>query len=767
MLPVLTTKLQTPQLPENFISRTMILKDSHKASVILVSAQAGSGKSTIISAWLKEQNKTHCWYSLDEWDNDLIQFFTYLIKAFNTVDDQSSEKLDQMLDAIQSIGIDGFLKGLVQHLHTINVPFILVFDDYQVIQNKLIHHVLKTLVEHIPQMMQLVVITREDPQLPLAKLRANKKLLEIRISDLKFTEIDARAFFIQHLNFPILDEHFQLIYKRTEGWIAGLQLVALSLSELEDKNSFIEAFTGSHYYVMDYLIEEVLDIQMFEIKDFLLKTSILDLFSGELCDAVVKLESGHSREIINRLVRANIFIIPMDSTREWYRYHHLFRDLLRQRLEQQAKEDIKMLHRCAGDWFMTNNHIQEAIQHYLKAEAFAEAAELIECKWSSMDMQLQSASWLGMAKLLPELILERSPVLMVGYGWALLDMGDIEHSEVWINKAQKIYDQYKSTKIQNDILINDTIQFDLLPATIASARAYIAASNGDMEGIFKHTHEALQHLPCDQYQSRSIVTMLLSFAHWGLKELDIAETYILQSIDNAKRAESPLTYNSFCMMLGELYIQQEKFDKATNLFEQTISRVVNEHQVPIILASLYLGLAKISFLQEDNQRAYTQLENSKQYGQKYSLMDWNYKYYLMLARVYCKEGFIDLAKDCLKESRTHYFMSPIPDDFSFEEMDIAIELAEKTHSLESLTLSNKNNKIFLQEHMNRFLVEPLTVRELEVLSLIALGLSNNEICNKLFLALSTVKGYNQTIYGKLQVKRRTEAVIKATALGLA
>lgn len=174
IVPVLTAKLHKPQLPDNVISRTELLKDSDKASVILVSAQAGSGKSTIVSAWLAEQKRPYSWYSLDEWDNDLIQFFTYLIAGVNSIDNQPSTKLEQMLDAYQSIGLEGFLKGLVQHLHTIEYPFILVFDDYQAIQNKQIHQVLRTMIEHMPKGMQLVLITREDPPLPLAKLREAK-----------------------------------------------------------------------------------------------------------------------------------------------------------------------------------------------------------------------------------------------------------------------------------------------------------------------------------------------------------------------------------------------------------------------------------------------------------------------------------------------------------------------------------------------------------------------------------------------------------------
>ena len=763
---LLPEKLHKPEVSDSVISRTDLLKDSHWASVILVSAPAGSGKTTIVSEWLSEQERTHSWYSLDEWDNDLTQFFAYLIAGVNSIDKQPSAQLDQMLDAFQSIGLEGFLKGFVHYLHTIDHSFILVLDDYQVIENKQIHQVLRTLIEHMPKLMQLVLITREDPPLPLAKLRASKRLLEIRISDLKFSEDEVKAFFFQQLNLTLQEEQLQLLFKRTEGWVAGLQLAALSMQGIEDKIGFIEAFTGSHYYVMDYLIEEVLENQTPEIKEFLLKTAMLDFFSGELCDAVLPLEPGNGRGIINRLVKTNSFIIPMESSREWYRYHHLFRDLLRQRLEQQFKEEIETLHLRAGCWFKTAGREQEAIHHFLKAESFEEAAALIECKWASMDMQLQAASWLEMAKRLPTSILEKSPVLTMGYGWALLDMGDVKGCVEWLDRAQILYDRYQTTDVPNAILICDRLQFELLPATITSARGYIAAAMGDMEGVFKHSRDALAKTPSGQYEKRSVVTMLLAIAHWGMGELDVAETYISQSIESACHAENRLAYHSFYMVLGELYIQQGHFRKAYNVLNQTIERVVEEKKVPILLASLYLGLAKAAFLSSENQEAYALLEESKGYGQKYSLADWKYKYYLMLARVYCSEGFIDLARECLRESRAHYFMNPVPDDISFEEMELEINRAEKQQNAESTSTEGSVNEAFMQEHVNRSLTEPLTVRELEVLTLIASGQSNSEICAALFLALSTVKGYNQTIYGKLQVKRRTEAVAKARALGL-
>jgi len=344
----------------------------------------------------------------------------------------------------------------------------------------------------------------------------------------------------------------------------------------------------------------------------------------------------------------------------------------------------------------------------------------------------------------------------MGYGWALLDMGEVEACNVWLDKAQDLYDLYQSTEHPEDFLISDTLQFDLLPATIASARGYVSAATGDMEGVFKHTRDALRWIPSDQPLKRGLAAMMLAVAHWGLGELSEAESVMVKSLEDISRDRNPLAYYSISMSIGEVYIQQGRLNEARELLKQLIAKLSKDNQVPVLMASLYLDLAKIAFLNGENQQAYALLEDSKSYGQRYSLINWKYNYYLMLARVYCSEGFFDLARDCLQESKMHYVMNPIPDEVSFEDMEAMINSAEVPQHPVQLS----------KENANRSLSEPLTVRELEVLALIASGLSNQEICDTLFLALSTVKGYNQTIYGKLQVNRRTEAVAKAKTLGL-
>lgn len=767
MIPVLTTKLSRPQLPDGLISRESLLRDSDWASVILVSAQAGSGKSTVVSAWLSQSSKAHCWYALDDWDNDLMQFFAYLVAGIGAIDLSASEALTQLLDAFPSIGFEAFLRALINQLHAIKSPYILILDDYHVIRNDQIHQVMRTILEHFPPAMQLVLITREDPPFPLARMRAAKRLTELRMSQLRFTREEVKAYFLQQLGVSLDDDHLQHLISRTEGWIAGLQMTALSMQGVGDISSFIKALSGSHHYIMDYLLEEVLERQTPDIETFLLGTSILRFFSDDLCDAVIQLEAGSSRTIIQRLVKTNSFIVATDSSHRWFRYHHLFRDLLRQRLEQQSKGGMEShsLHYRAGVWFKSNGFVQEAIDHLLKANAFEEAAGLIECKWAEMDAQLQSASWLDMAKRLPSPLLERSPVLMMGCGWALLDMGDMEASKEWFAKALRLYDLCQEDVRPDNAIISDQAQFALLPATIASAYGYIAAAVGDGEGTFRHTRYALERLPSDQHFKRGVGEMLLGFAHWGKGELPEAESVMVHSSRNIRQAANPLLENSYYMVLAELYVQQGAWSKARGLIERTISRLSKENLVPILLPNLYLGLAKVAFLQGDNGQAYVLLEESKKHGQRFALPDWKYKYHLLLARVYCSEGLYDLARDCISESKAHFFVNPVPDDISIVEIAEQIEVAAAKHQ-PSQPPSVRSGLAFRKEHANQSLSQPLTARELEVLSLIVSGLSNKEICDSLFLALSTVKGYNQNIFGKLQVNRRAQAVAKALELGL-
>ncbi len=879
---ILQSKLNRPELTTLSVARKDIEKklcDNPWSGIILVSSFAGSGKTTIISDWIKRGNYRHIWYSLDEWDNDLQLFFVYLIEGIKCLDKMVAGDLLQLSESFQSIGYNSFIRSLITKLHRFDKEFVLVLDDYHVIENEQIDTFIKLLIEHMPPKIKLVMITREDPAFPLSKYRVSNKLLELRIADLRFTKEEVKIFLANQLRQVIDEEHAELLTERTEGWVAGLQLAVLSMQGMKDINSFIKEFSGSHNYIMDFLIEEVLEKQHEEVKGFLLKTSVLEYFSFNLSDSLLDEGNGYSRRMIEYLKQSNLFIVPLDQDRKWYRYHHLFRDLLRQRLPQYIQSmggiTVEELHCRAGDWFNAEGMSMEAIHHYLAGQSYDQAAALIECRWVEMDLQLQASSWLAMSKLLPESIIEKRPVLAMGYGWALIDTGDIQGSKKWLDKAKKLYESHYNNP--EEFPVSDLKQYQLLPATIAAAYAYIAAATEDIEGIFIHTNDALAKTPQDQYHQKGVIAMLLGFAHWSSGDLSAAEKIIVDNVHNISKEVNDLTINSFYMVLGELYIQMGRLKDAKSIFEKTIRQVDGVNRVPSLLASLYLGLANISYLEGNNQEVYGLLKKSKEYGQNYALMDWKYKYYLLFAKLYACEGLYAMALDSIYESKNAYFVNPIPDYISIEDMELYIQMrkgrgmlttcdylmvdsfgtksipylvefsaglyveqilnqnadaamlkkvggicndliesakkqkrtghcinylvlaskvkeAEGQHIArkllldEATTLANVENyyRPFLEhlsqdeglkyvkedvlhlkkEMANQRLSEPLTIRELEVLGLIVEGLSNKEITNQLFLALSTVKGYNQNIYAKLEVKRRTEAVAKARELGL-
>ncbi|HPL53424.1 MAG TPA: LuxR C-terminal-related transcriptional regulator [Bacillota bacterium] len=898
---VLGVKLHKPEVSPNLVRRSYLIKrllTDAEGKLVLVSAMAGSGKTTLISEWLDLIQLPYEWYSLDDWDNDLQQFYTFLTAGLTKIDSEVAQGLTELLSSYQNVGDKAFLRALIMQLHQIQKPFALVLDDYHVITNKQIDHVLRTLLEHFPLQMSLVIITRKDPSFALSRFRVNHQLIEIRASDLRFGEKEVNSLF-KKMSLKIPATGVERLIKKTEGWIAGLQLAGISMQNQKDIGEFIKDFPGSQHFVMEYLLEEVLSQQKQSVKEFLLQTCILDRFCDDLCDAILDLEKGQSHKILVYLLRANLFLVPLDQDGKWYRYHHLFRDLLRQLRNTSIGPEERLknhrYHNLAAKWYSDNGYRQEAIKHFCIAENYEEAANIIECQWATMDIQLQSATWLSTAKLLPEEVIRKRPVLSMGCGWAYLDMGKAVECDHYLENALELYTAYQEdSDFKKNIVISDFEQFDLLPATIATAYGYRAALTWDMDRLFKFTNEALEKTPRELLHKRGLIAMLLGVAYWAEGDLLQAERVIRTVLSDIEKEAIGLTVNAIYIVLGELLIQQGRLVEAKKIFEITVRKVNQEEKVPLLMASLYLGLARVAFYQGNEQLSFELLDQSKEFGFSYSIIDWKYKYYSHLATLYCYEGLYDLAMDCILEGKGAYSMNPVPDWISLDSMEAMIGIKQnnqrviqswiKNHSFhlqedipylktfdtllyiryyllqdcsqeeldrfdgivkklsdsagkqnrqknqmecwlvealiekrkghadaciaslkKAIQIGKPENFVqpfreltdqlrdvynalirdieaadFIQKiiekpaHPNNFskqianqaLVEPLTVREFEVLNLIAAGYSNQEICNRLFLALSTVKGYNQNIFGKLQVKRRTEAITKARDLGL-
>ncbi len=393
-LPLLATKLFIPVPRPGVVIRTRLLEWLNEGlyrKLILVSAPAGFGKTTLVSEWIARGNGQTAWLSLDEGDNDPARFLAYLIAAMRTIAADIGEAVLNMLQSPQPASGEAALTTLLNEISAIPDHFALVLDDYHTIESPPVDQALAFLIEHLPSQMHLVISTREDPRLPLSRLRARDQLVELRIADLRFTPDEAADFLNEVMRLNLSVEAVTALEMRTEGWIAGLQLAAVSMQGQTDIARFVQAFTGSHRFVFDYLTEEVLKNQSEAVRDFLLQTSILSALSSPLCDAVTGRQD--SRQTLAALERGNLFVVPLDDQRQWYRYHHLFRDALRERVIGEPRCQLSTLHQRASAWYEQNGYPADAIHHALAAGDLERAADLLEMAWPIMEANFQSAAW--------------------------------------------------------------------------------------------------------------------------------------------------------------------------------------------------------------------------------------------------------------------------------------------------------------------------------------------------------------------------------------
>jgi len=377
---ILTTKLYIPTPRSGLVLREQLLQrlsQGFHGKLTLVSAPAGFGKTTLISEWIGKEDYPAAWLSLDEGDSDPTRFFMYLVAALQIIEPDVGASIWNLLEAHQPPAIESLLTPLLNEIATLPRDFVLVLDDYHVLDNTEIDSALAFLIDNQPSQMHLVITTREDPRLPLARLRARRQLMELRAADLRFTPDEAAAFLNQVMGLNLSAGDIAALEQRTEGWIAGLQLAAISMQGQQDRQQFIQSFTGSHHFVLDYLVEEVLNRQPQHIQEFLLKTSILNRLCGSLCDAMLQDEQHIAQNTLDSIRQANLFLIPLDNERRWYRYHHLFGDLLYKRLRQASGVDVSTLHIAASEWYEANGLEVEAFQHAAAANDIGRAERLI------------------------------------------------------------------------------------------------------------------------------------------------------------------------------------------------------------------------------------------------------------------------------------------------------------------------------------------------------------------------------------------------------
>ncbi len=673
--PILATKLYVPPPRPNVVPRPRLIgrlyeglrqNQGFSRKLTLISAPAGFGKTTLVSEWVAgwpriEPKVRVAWLSLDEGDNDTARFLAYLVAALQTIAPRGSAGGEigagvlASLQSAQPPPTELLLTTLLNEIAAVPDHFILVLDDYHVVDSEPIDAALIFLVEHLPPQMHLAIATREDPQLPLARYRARGQLTELRAADLRFTPAEAAEFLNQVMGLSLSPENIAALETRTEGWIAGLQLAAISMRGHGDATGFIQSFTGGHHFVLDYLVEEVLHQQPQSIQAFLLRTSILDRLCGPLCDAVMNGEAGQGT--LEYLERANLFIVPLDNERRWYRYHHLFADLLRGRLQQ--GDDAAELHLRASRWYENNGYEAEAFHHALAAGDYGRAAGLAELAWVGMDRVFQSAAWLGWIKKLPDEEVRARPVLCTQIAYALTDAGELEASESRLRDAERWLDVTEASS--GAMVVVDKELFRALPARIAIIRASNAQAQGDFAGTVKYAELALALSSEDDFNHEA-ATVILGMANWARGELEPAKRVMKDWINGMQKAGNTAFALVSMSYLADMIVSQGRLREAVTAYRQTLSLAsACDKSVLPMTANAHLGLALI-FHEQDNQEAAAQdLLQSKELGEGTSLIDWPCRWHLAQARLKEAGGDLETALDLLDEARRLYVREPVPD----------------------------------------------------------------------------------------------------------
>lgn len=902
---ILTTKLIIPQIrPESVVRSRLysILNYGQYKKLVLVSASAGFGKTTLVSSWIRSESITAAWLSLDEEHSNPLRFVTYFISAVQTVSKKIGTFLINSLQSSPAPPMESLLSILLNDIAACNMDFSMVLDDYHLVDRREIDHILKYIIDHQPPNLHLILITREDPNLPLARLRAGDQLTEIRNADLRFTDMETLEFFQKEESFHLSDHEIKALETRTEGWIAGLHLAALSLRNQKDISGFIKSFTGSHIFITDYLVQEVLDQQPESLLIFLLSTSILKSLSGPLCDAVTANPEIKGQDMLEKLEQSNMFILPLDNDRHWYRYHLLFSDLLRKRLTgRKTTKDIEIseLHSRASRWFEENGYESEAVHHALAARDFERAASLVERALPTMDAGFQSPLWLQWIMALPEDLIQNRPVLCAGYAQALMDTGEFDEVESRLLDAEKWLDEEYRENANPKMIVADKDQFHGLHGTIANARAYYALAVNDGEKALLYAQKAQDNSSSDDPLRTGIASALLGLAQWSKGKLKAAYQILEIGIMDMGKAGNTLYVIGGTPALVEIKMAQGKLTQAAHICHQALELSEGlDESVQWVAQNIHIELCLVYCEQNRMDEAISHFEHSLKLAEHSILSDWPYRSALARAKIEAAEGRLEQAILSLEKAEQLFIKNPAPDpapagaikarlwlkkgqlkktkhwldernvnemgnisylrEYEYitlvrllieeyrrdtenktlkaaaaliDSLQDAAETDERGGSLieililksiiclldgnrpdatlymgQALTLSESedyiriftdevdmisellietSNKTCSKEYRDRLIkalcgnkqqegnfmsyqlrVEPLTERELEVLRLIEQGLSNQEIGARLFLALTTVKGYNQRIFGKLEVKRRTEAVAKARELGL-
>lgn len=664
--PLLEAKLRMPTPRPNVVARPRLIYDLSpplESKLTLVSAPAGFGKTTLLADWVGgEPSGETSWLSLDTGDNQLTTFWMYVIAALQKVDPEIGIDALALLNQPQPAETEVVLTALLNDLNDSPKRFRLVLDDYHLIEASDIQNAMSFFVDHIPETVRLIIATRADPPLRLARLRAQGELIEIRAGDLRFTPDEAAAYLNEVMGLHLAAVQVNELEERTEGWIAALQLAALSLRGRDDAADFIAGFAGTDRYVVDYLVEEVLRRQTETVREFLLQTSILSRLSGPLCDAVTGQDDG--KETLESLDRANLFLIPLDDHRHWYRFHHLFGDVLRARLLAELPLEIAGLHLRASEWHQEFGDESEAFRHAIAGGNFERAADLVEMAIPSLRQSRQEATMRLWLDALPEELFEVRPMLAIGYVASRMAYGDQENVETRLRQAERwLSDTPSDSSPQppRDMVVVDHEGFRRAPGTIAVYRTALAHAAGDTTAAIDHALRSLEVMAEDDHLERGSAAGFLGLAYWSQGDLTAAERWWSAAVSSLKEAGHVSDVMGCSIALGQIRMAQGRLDDAQLVYEQGLA-LASAHGIAEGrgTADMHVSISEILIQRNDVVGAREHLAVSQELGPQAALPQNAHRWRVAMALVMRAEGDLDGAVELLDAAERHYTSDYFP-----------------------------------------------------------------------------------------------------------